>query len=397
MKTNVFRWLREPFEDTRRRTSSSGTTFEPLDGFRGLAVLVVLSDHTGFLSNVGRGYVGVGMFFVLSGFLLTMPFNQLNKIVSLNWSFCKDFLMRRIRRIYPLYIFFIFMMFYPLEGVIRQPVVFVDAWQRFKFFLGYALFLISGGHLWTVTEEVYFYAILPLVFWINLYVLRGRKLLIVTFLIAISCLWAANREAVSWLYVRFNREFGLNGKSIYFDIFLLGVAASYLMPALTNWTKPRPRLANWFTAVSGSLLTLFLMLGNGDFLAEYISPLSKPFSEFILLGNRFLSVGFISAFLILALVISPRGALAKFYMFFPLRLIGVLGYSMYLVHPHVLAFMEVHGVSISRHAHGRFMIVLVLSLIISCMTYTYIEKPLMKKSGFTALLNRFFRWRHRTE
>jgi peptidoglycan/LPS O-acetylase OafA/YrhL len=70
-----------------------------IDGLRALAVLAVILFHFGFLPN---GYLGVDIFFVISGFLIT---GSLYQNVKENQLSIREFYLRRIRRIIPLVLF----------------------------------------------------------------------------------------------------------------------------------------------------------------------------------------------------------------------------------------------------------------------------------------------------
>ncbi len=70
-----------------------------IDGLRGYSVLAVVIFHFGFLPN---GFLGVDVFFVISGFLITNLIYQ--KILNGEFSIL-DFYIRRTRRIIPLVLF----------------------------------------------------------------------------------------------------------------------------------------------------------------------------------------------------------------------------------------------------------------------------------------------------
>ena len=103
----------------RTQESDIGTSEIPeLDGLRGCAVLMVVILHLqinmqvaglhgfpGFLHDVaGFGYVGVQLFFILSGFLLFGPYARaLLEAPKYRWPSARQFYVRRARRILPLY------------------------------------------------------------------------------------------------------------------------------------------------------------------------------------------------------------------------------------------------------------------------------------------------------
>jgi len=91
--------------------SSSGNAFPSLDGLRGVAVLLVLLAHMEFgglsmlpgVSFVVAGVSGVQLFFVLSSFLLTIPLLSLRRAELASWRTWATYFARRFLRIYPLY------------------------------------------------------------------------------------------------------------------------------------------------------------------------------------------------------------------------------------------------------------------------------------------------------
>ena len=72
-----------------------------IDGLRAIAIILVIIFHAGF-SFFSGGYIGVDVFFVLSGFLITSLIDY--EIKEQIFSF-KQFYLRRIRRIVPVLVF----------------------------------------------------------------------------------------------------------------------------------------------------------------------------------------------------------------------------------------------------------------------------------------------------
>ncbi|MEI9808490.1 MAG: acyltransferase [Bacteroidota bacterium] len=74
--------------------------YPALDGLRGIAIILVLCCHNfNFLPHFELGWIGVDLFFVLSGFLITDILLRTKETKN----FLQNFYIRRILRIFPLY------------------------------------------------------------------------------------------------------------------------------------------------------------------------------------------------------------------------------------------------------------------------------------------------------
>lgn len=144
-----------------------------LDGLRGLAVLWVLMDHFSFpmterfpllKTYLQSGWVGVDLFFVLSGYLITRglvresPRSRLERL--------KLFWMRRVLRIFPLYYFML------VVGTLACLAIGaysdIPRWPSWVFFQNYSLIydekmLRWTAHTWSLAIEEQFYFVWPLV------------------------------------------------------------------------------------------------------------------------------------------------------------------------------------------------------------------------------------------
>jgi len=155
-----------------------------IDGLRAVAVLLVIFYHAGF-EFISGGFIGVDIFFVISGFLITSIINK--KITEHHFSFA-DFYLKRIRRIYPLLLFVIFTT-YIFASLILLPKEFTQLVHSGGLaFLSVGNFYfnnITGGyfdssadimpllHTWSLAVEEQFYLIWPVLL-IALYKL-GKK------------------------------------------------------------------------------------------------------------------------------------------------------------------------------------------------------------------------------
>jgi peptidoglycan/LPS O-acetylase OafA/YrhL len=155
--------------------------YPALDGLRGLAILLVVFLHNfGFMRYFFFGWLGVDLFFVLSGFLIT---GILLDSVSKK-RFLKNFYTRRALRIFPLYYLVLAICLF-LVPLLRYPVfdmhyyqqnglwlaVFLQNWLYiFKQQTGSSMLL----HFWSLAVEEQFYLVWPAVI---LFVKDPRKLL----------------------------------------------------------------------------------------------------------------------------------------------------------------------------------------------------------------------------
>jgi peptidoglycan/LPS O-acetylase OafA/YrhL len=125
--------------------------FEVLDGWRGISILLVLAAHLMPLGpkawqlNVAAGLLGMVLFFILSGFLIThFLVNRPNVL---------EFLIRRFFRILPLAWLYMALVFY------FYPVSSGTWWAHFLFYANYPPkpLIAATDHLWSLCLEIHFY------------------------------------------------------------------------------------------------------------------------------------------------------------------------------------------------------------------------------------------------
>jgi len=146
---------------------------DDIQGLRAIAVLVVALHHAGVRVLPG-GYVGVDVFFVLSGFLITQLL--LSRAIRVGYVSFADFYARRARRILPAAVLTLVVTIgasYFMLNVIRTDQVVVDSiWAAF--FLANVHFAEQGTnyfagwqpaspvqHYWTLSVEEQFYLVWP--------------------------------------------------------------------------------------------------------------------------------------------------------------------------------------------------------------------------------------------
>lgn len=172
--------MRIPWKSRGARQRTTVSRIPQLDLLRAVAILLVIGRHLGITKPEGMvgvfaegwyrvGWMGVDLFFVLSGFLIAgLLINETKKRESLD---IRRFLVRRGMKIYPLY--FLFVGYIILAPVAKAVVnsegvgtVFSDQisthWPNLFFIQNYVDYG-SIGHLWSIAVEEHFYLLLPLV------------------------------------------------------------------------------------------------------------------------------------------------------------------------------------------------------------------------------------------
>ncbi len=142
-----------------------------IDGLRALAVIAVVLFHFDIKDLARGGFVGVDIFFVISGFLITkIIYNDLAKTFY-------NFYNRRIRRIFPaLFCLYFFVLLYALPVPLSSDVSFINnGLLASLFFSSNIYFYTLGGyfgpeleqnpllHTWSLSVEEQFYIFFPVI------------------------------------------------------------------------------------------------------------------------------------------------------------------------------------------------------------------------------------------
>lgn len=160
-----------------------------LDGIRAVACLAVLSYHMGRLTNLGWwppshsanrwldtlvycgqaliqfGESGVLLFFLLSGFLLFLPYAR-SLLFDTPWPSLRRFYLRRIFRILPGYYVTLFLLIFILHPELLHRSHWQDLWLFLTFRMNFMLSQELDGPFWTLATEFHFYLLLPILAWL---------------------------------------------------------------------------------------------------------------------------------------------------------------------------------------------------------------------------------------
>lgn len=339
-----------------------------IDGLRAIAVLSVVAFHA-FPKVVTGGFIGVDVFFVISGFLIsTILFENLEHE---QFSFI-DFYARRIRRIFPALIFVLVSCF-ALGWFVLLPDEYKQLGKHMAGGAGFIQnFILQGEadyfdnaavtkpllHLWSLGIEEQFYIVWPVLLWIA-YRLRAN-LLALTVLIALIS-FGLNIDGV-----KDNGTGTFYFPQTRFWELLIGASLAYLTlhpPALIKQLTLNGALSRskiWANGCS-ALGLILLVLG------------------FVLINKKSLFPGWwallptIGSVLILAA--GPSAWINKTILSNKvLTWFGLISYPLYLWHWALLSFARImEGQTPSEWMRAALVL---LSIVLSALTYYLIEKPI---------------------
>ena len=328
---------------------------KPLDGLRGLAVLMVVFGHGanhglgpfGPDSMMIRGKLGVYLFFVLSAYLLDRQIIKMFQQGRAQWDYWRYYFSRRVLRIFPL--FFLALVVFRVANAAGLKVV-IHSWGQ----LWEHLALQRGDHIfWSIPVEFKYYLISPILLYFFHRVLRWN-------LWAMGITFAALFVGVYQYSVHWQPD----GTStlLYLNIFLMGTLVAVMERCVPNfWNALRT-----FKPASS--------LGWSVILA--FSLWSWKMDDFTSI-NTFLPAAALWS-IALAATFGP-GWWASLLSFKPLRWVGKVSFSMYLFHIPVLMWVKTWAVP----SGPLWFIYLGLTALVCAVTFLLVERPLQQFKPFT--------------
>ena len=322
-----------------------------LDGFRGLAVLIVMLSHSSgrdmqlapWLNFAGIGHVGVYLFFVLSGYLLTRNL--------IDGQTPAQFYLRRLFRIVPLY-------FCVLGGVLAYQALGHYS-PRYLHISGggegallHFLFLKGDGVFWILAAEFGFYMLLPLI----VYCLHrfGWRWLAVGSAIYFFGFLVEFKLKLNLLPLKF---VDIHHTSQFLDVFACGVLAAYLPYTWSN---------KWVPAAFWALLALTFVCVSANFLGAH-----QP-----AYGLRWLSLLYGTLFgLAMVCAADGRAVLMRVLGNPLLAFAGRIGFGLYLLH-----FPVFQAVNAYIDAPPTLRLAVAMGIVVGLAWFAYhlIERPMIK-------------------
>jgi peptidoglycan/LPS O-acetylase OafA/YrhL len=329
-----------------------------VDGLRALAVVPVIFFHGGFSAFSG-GFVGVDVFFVISGYLITSII--LVDLEASQFSLVR-FYERRARRILP-----------ALFLVMGATSLFAYSWMMPDEFKNFGQSLLATAtfsnnillaittdywslagefkpllHTWSLSVEEQYYVIFPLLMILCWAYFRGWEVFVLGFLFVISMIagvWGVAHVPTMAFYALPTRAWEI----------LLGAFAAYYLAH--NKVDIRARSRNQALSLIGVVLILAsVFIFNQNYLSPGLTTLAPTVGTVLII--LFALEG--------TIVHRSLGSRAMVG-------IGLISYSMYLWHQPLFALARVY--SVQAPGAGVFAILIALTFALAYLTWRFVETP----------------------
>ncbi|PHA36395.1 acyltransferase family protein [Bacillus wiedmannii] len=342
-----------------------------LDSLRGLAILGVILYHINFNWMPG-GFLGVTVFFVLSGYLIT-------DILAIEWKRnkridLKKFWLSRARRLLPGMLVMLVItlawitvfhssLLEKMRGDSLAALFYVSNWwyiyHKLSYFDNFNQ-LSPLNHFWSLAVEEQFYVVWPFIISLGLYYIKKQSRMIL-----LICLVAvASALAMAILY-----EPGADPSRIYYGTdtrafsLLIGAVLALVWPSNRLANKIIPKARFILDVVGGIALIIILVMFWK----------TNQYDPFLYKGGMVLLS--IATALLVANLAHPASRIAQFLRFRPLRWIGIRSYGIYLWHYPILT-LTTPKVNAGDFSLIRAILQFILIILIAQISWKFIEKPI---------------------
>lgn len=322
-----------------------------LDGLRAIAILMVLIEHS---IRPPLFWVGVDIFFVLSGFLIT---SILLERKQERRSYFSYFYTRRVFRILPPYLVAV------LAAAIYYGPSFLHFWPYFAFF-GMNFFVLAHRSnmilpFWSLAVEEQFYLLWPLI----VFALSERRVfrvavagILFTPLLRVLATPLISTYAPVYFLTPFRA-----------DLLCAGAALAFL------WRNHRRRVEDFGRRFS----FLGVLAAFGCMAAVQISPHLRIVSNTRASNGLVYSLSVLGSASLLLWALVGRGRLYRTLMLAPLRYIGQVSYTVYLIH--LIFFGLVSGYT--SHRIVIFVLGSALSIAFAALSWKFMERPAIRQGA----------------
>ena len=382
-----------PRASPRRPRGLGGSAGIPaLDGVRALAVALVLADHGG-IPGVPGGFIGVDVFFVLSGFLITsLLLDELGRTGRIDLP---GFWVRRARRLLPALIVMamvvvVLRQLFPSGAIaaVRDDAVAAFFWvANWVFVFRHTDYFTQGDapsplqHTWSLAVEEQYYVVWPLVLVAVAVVLawlsrrRPNRPSLRTVRWVVFGLAAAGTAASAIAASLLVSDASLNrvyfGTDTRVQALLVGAAASALLvgdwSSLTRYSMLlRSRWAGWVAQVLP-----VIGLGMLAAAAHFATGSVREFR-----GGLLIVVAVAAVLVVAPVALQQRGLVARVLAIPPLVWLGMISYGVYLWHWPI--FLALNGERTGLTGMPLFAIRAVATVAVAAASWWLIEQPIRR-------------------
>ena len=339
-------------------------TYRPeIDGLRAIAVVAVLLYHLNIKGFFSGGFLGVDVFFVISGYLITsIMVKELIKTGSFDF---KNFYNRRIRRLIPVLLVVVFcasiagwQLLYPTQFIDFSKSILSSLFFYSNFYWDSTLqeYGAESGlikpllHTWTLSLEEQFYLVFPCIFILLFKFIRDKALWVLGAIFLLSLTYAQYKTPID-----FSSSF-------------------YLLPT------------RFWELLAGSMLAIY----NADYKRPTFEGNSKLLSiipivgiimivgSFFIFNHDFRHPGLITLIPILGTILLIQFPLKENWLIKLLShkvstTIGLYSYSMYLWHYPVYAYGRIVHYDVGI---WDYVLWISLTVLLSWLSYNYVEQPM---------------------
>lgn len=324
-----------------------------LDGLRALAVLAVVMSHS-WAQALPGGWVGVDVFFVLSGFLITsILLREHDRTGRISF---RNFYLRRALRLLPALALTLVLgvliayLLYPGSSTDTSKEAIAAVFYVANWLV--ALGQVHSGlliHTWTLSIEEQFYWTWPLVLYLLLAV-GGRRAALGATIVVVGIVLVHRLTGVQGSYFRTDTRA---------DSLLIGCAIA--LAASAGLLERLPT-----NVIRGAAAVGALALG-------FVLALGAQTS--LLLGVGYTVIGVAAATIVIATAVRPLGSAVRALSWHPLTWVGQRSYGVYLYHPLCLALLAPR---LGTNGPIVFVGSLIVSLCAAGASYKYVETPFLR-------------------